>query len=169
MNVADYFFVSASNMEEIIIPEVLGGNYEGDFCLLGSSDEGNMVISENITSVSDLIATDIDGTEYHLKNMSKDYADFIDAYILKIPIIENWELENIPLNCFLLGLANGEKFNKKIVEQSGNFFTFEDGTTGFVKWNSMSELTQKRMQISYYHTYFTAIEDFCTFKCKVII
>lgn len=165
----NYYFVNASNKAEVVIPEILGGDFKGDFSLIGFDEEGSMVMSENVTNISDLVVTTNDDTQYKVEGMCSDYADFIDAIALNIPVIEKWELDNIPLRTVICGISNGEPFSKKMVSQDGNFFDLEDGSKCFINWSSMSDTTKKRMEISYYHSYFSNIDNFCGFKCRVIL
>lgn len=169
MTVSNYFFVNSSNKGEVVIPEMLGGNFKGDFCLIGTSEDGSIIVSENVTSISNFVVTTENDVNFTLKDMHDDYIDYVDSLSIGIPIVEKWELDNIPLNTQLIGICDDEEFNKKIVSQDGNFFNFEDGSTCFVNWSSMSDITKTRMDISYYHTYFKEIDDFCGFKCKVIL
>lgn len=167
--VSNYFFVNSSNKGEVVIPEMLGGNFKGNFCLIGNSDDGSIIVSDNVTSISNFVVSTKTDENYTLKDMHNDYIDYVDSLSIGIPIIENWELDNIPLNTHLIGICDGEPFNKKIVSQDGNFFNLDDGSKCFVNWSSMSEITKSRMEISYYHTYFKDIEDFCGFRCKIIL
>ena len=164
----NYYFFNFENPNEIIVSKKLGGNFEGEFGVFGKSEDNTLVVSGKINSISNGIIT-TDESEYFTGMISKDYLDFISAVTEKIPVIEKWELDRIPVDTHIKGICEGEEIFKKIISQDGNYLTLDDGKKYFVNWSSMSEITKKRIETSRYATYFKEITNFCDIKCKVIL
>lgn len=165
----NYFFVNSNDKEEIVVPKLLGGNFSGEFCLAGFTESGELLITDNIYKLSSHIITAKDDTKYEILDKHVDYADYENAMKESIPVIAKWEFDKIISNTHIIGICEGEEINKKIASQDGNFITLEDGTKYFINWSLMSDITKKRLEISYYHTYFKAVEEFCGIKCKIIL
>lgn len=170
MELKKYYFVSAEDTKRVVIPKIIGGNFEEDFLLIGEHN-GEKVTSGivlNINIEDNKTLTDENNT-YKLQDMHPDFAKFIDFYVLKAQIIENWEFENIPVNTVITGICNGEKVKGKITGQDDLFIELDNDKRYLVNWSSMNDITKKRMCLKTHHNYYKMVDTFCDFKCIPIL